>query len=69
MNKIKHADEYAHFTRLAEFLVMEHCLLGRNLEENERRKLQMDKIIVQPSVPIIKWNDRKYMSYLSLLNC
>jgi hypothetical protein len=24
---------------------------------------------VQHSGPVIKWNDRKYMSYLSLLNC
>jgi len=69
MNKIKHAYEYAHYTRLAEFLVMEHCLLGRNLEEIERRKLQEGEIIVQHSVPVIKWSDNKYMSYLSLLNC
>jgi len=39
MNKIKHADECTHFTNLAEFLVVEQCLLGRNLEEIERRKL------------------------------
>ena len=69
MNKIKHADEYTHFTKLAEFLVMEHCLLGRNLEEIESRKLQKGEIIVQHSVPVIKWSDKKYMSYLSLLNC
>jgi hypothetical protein len=69
MNKSKHADEYAHFTRLAEFLVMERCLLGRNLEEMERRKLQKAEIIVQHSGTVIKWNDKKYMSYLSLLSC
>jgi len=69
MNKIKHAGEYTHFTKLAEFLVMEHCLLGRNLEEIERRKLQKGEIVVQHSVPFIKWSDKKYMSYLNLLNC
>jgi hypothetical protein len=53
MNKIKRAYECAHFTRLAEFLVMDHCLLGRNLEEYERSKLQMDGIIVQDSVSSI----------------
>jgi hypothetical protein len=48
---------------------MEHCLLGRNVEEMERRKLQKDEIIVQHSGNVIKWSDKKYMSYLSLLSC